>query len=611
MRSKARSISVERTNPGGFPSVDQVDCLRDAIARIGGARWTIAATFTCEMDFAEAWSEAVGPLGDVLVLAERVESPSATNSSRTLVALPCCGIHGKVLVARGPGGTAVQIGSANLTSGGLGGGARDIVWTQVVTRELGPRALLMDVCSWLSGRLDAARFRTPYHDEWKDRLSDLRSLLEPEPEPRPAFFSNDAQPLIAALREVSKGPIGPTTIFSPWVHSEALASMCHQRTVVVIPSGNARDQGQLQGDKDWWRKHQSSVRVLAEDDGVSTHAKIYLLRGGEKSWLFFGSANCTVSGLLRRAGEKVGNQPALAEVLVGIPLTRTEATRLERALRNDLAAPKELPEVVECGAEETDGGILLVAWATRLDGTLFLSLAQGIEAPDSDQPVLKRGRETIRYLGPRLEDSGGCLTFRPNAQEWSSAVHASEDGWQVCWGAMMADVWFIDAAQPHDDVVQLWGGHVREAMGVGLRDPRQSRSPTSRSGALLARAPLDEFEQRSLRVAEALEEDLLSPMPERAGLFRELWRDRSDLGIPEVREDEIRGGARLFLATRMLAILDRHGKTLAAPYRSLRDDLTRELPSLVGCFSEGDEEEFLMPNKGWRHPKMWPTTRDR
>ena len=143
--------------------------------------------------FLNKWADETGVGGDLLVLAQHVDS----NPGRNIVGrtIPSAGTHAKVTLVAGVDGVVCQIGSANLTPQGLGGEFRDVFITASANRQTGERALCSDVCDWLVRRLDALPFPVPGGRMWRSRIRELLEVLGQGRSTEWRLWNNDATTL--------------------------------------------------------------------------------------------------------------------------------------------------------------------------------------------------------------------------------------------------------------------------------------------------------------------------------------------------------------------------------------------------------------------------------
>lgn len=249
--------------------------------------------------------------------------------------------HAKlVFLAAGPR-RLVGVGSANLTTGGLGGNLELMLFAD--DRTDAGRRLLAGAAAFLDALTETPGIYFP-----KSARTFLQLALAGVPSATDgAVLHSLEEPLLDQMSRVClKAAIGPTrrvSVLSPW-HSQARSpdatdpsviqgirrslgepialytdgregagpNVGHGTEVYVRTEGSVAD-----GDEDWFDRR--PLRV---------HAKAYLVEGQRANVLFFGSANCTQPALSMSA-KKGGN----VELLVASKIDAREAS----ALRADLA----------------------------------------------------------------------------------------------------------------------------------------------------------------------------------------------------------------------------------------------------------------------------------
>ena len=115
-------------------------------------------------------------------------------------------------------------------------------------------------------------------------------------------------------------------------------------------------------------------------------------------------------------------------------------------------------------------------------------------------------------------------------------------------------------------------------------------------------ARLDDYENRTRKVADNLRRDMDSFGNDLEPLFARLWKERPDLEM-DLSGQALDGG-RLFLCARLLAVLETKGANPEA-YVNLRSVLESEIKKLCQKLPRPERSAFLKKGQGWRHIHAW------
>lgn len=431
--------------------------------------------------------DAVGLSAELLVLARAVTGRGRPGRPRSAIVVPGFDVHGKLVLVRGSNGVVLQIGSPNLTFAGLGGHYREVVCTFIVDVYSGARRLAFQTCEWLLEGLADSPLGFPQQARWTDRIRDLSALFgdaQGDSAGGPWLLTNSNRSLSQQIAEFFSPRTA--TVLSPYVHPAALQALGATDLTTIVPTDDVRRR--LQGSFSDWAAVRRGVRVW-RDDKRFTHAKVYLLRG-TRNCVLIGSANCTCTGLVCRAGQAIGGRKAWAELLVCITLSPAAARRIDTAFRSASSplslTPADLAEdeiEIECSPPT------LLTWADA-DGALSLGFSGA--TPSRGDPALRRNGHLVSSLRPLVNGGPQCVQWRPPGErsgqqawlgKWRQAAKSGEPGWEVQWGELTADVEFLLAPELQDSVEALWGtggqwsttGRPRVGDGMARR-----RLPTSR-----------------------------------------------------------------------------------------------------------------------------------
>jgi len=196
--------------------------------------------------------------------------------------------------------------------------------------------------------------------------------------------------------------------------------------------------------------------------------------------------------------------------------------------------------------------------------------------------------------------------LRPKDTAWGQASTNSAEEWEVAWGKFgPVKVIFLTEGQAEKDLSYLWGGLRNEEPDANNDTTLQKTiSSELQTGKFMAR--LDDYENRSRKVANNLSRDITSFGQELEPIFGRLWKDKPDLGssLPDLAIE----GARLFLCARLLAILEKNAADQKT-YAELRSVLNREIQSLCQQLPSTERRAFLKKGKGWRDIHAWTSSK--
>lgn len=323
--------------------------------------------------------------------------------------------HPKLVLLAAGARRLVGIGSANLTTGGLGGNLELMLFAD--DRAEAGRRVLAGAAAFLDALLESAAVSFP---ESARRF--LHLVLAGLPRSRgDAVLHSLSEPLLDQMQRMSKVAVGRAqrvSVVSPW-HSNARSPDATDVSVirriehrlgkpVVLHTDGQDGRGPDVGSA-------IDVRVRAErapsdeDDEapyarrpIRVHAKAYLVEGTRAAALFIGSPNCTHPALTMTAA-KGGN----VEVLVGTRLGASETSAFRSDL-DDLFAPAVGRFVASAPPRPTtaQGRILSGCLLKGRAGMRLELQAPGVRAAD----VRVAGRVGARELTVRVRHAAGVIT---------------------------------------------------------------------------------------------------------------------------------------------------------------------------------------------------------
>ena len=587
-----------RSRPPLLKAVHQWERLKLKIEEAGGCNWCLVSTYEYDPIVANRWAEETGLCNGLVLTRNANEGGQGPHVFRWVAGVP---IHAKAVLSQCQNGLVVQIGSANLTKTGLmGRGYRDVVWTEKFDTASPDTGIVRDLVEWFLEVLEKGGLerKIPDFAKWTTRLKKILPKLRSGKLQRSGLWHNFRRPLIQEMKETT-GKLRWAWIMTPYVHPAVIKQLPLQ-TRVVLPAN--KEERKIQGQKDEFNKIRHQFFTRKDDTGeVFTHAKIYLLQG-RRSFFAWGSANCTMAGLMKKGATMFGPRTVSHELLAWKEITKKEATQLRKLMIQgiekmgpDIQTTKETE--LESMPEEPE----LLAWG---QGQLLeVVLTAGI--PPVGPIRLIRNRRTVERIPTNLKRLWN-QQLRPKDPAWGQVSTNNADEWEVAWGKSgPVKVIFLTEAQAEKDLSYLWGGVRSEEPDAG-KDTTLEKSSSSelQKGKFMAR--LDDYENRSRKVANNLSRDITSFSQELEPIFGRLWKEKPDLGAS--LSDLAIEGARLFLCARLLAILEKDGVDQTT-YAELRSVLNRAIQSLCQQLPSPERRAFLKKGKGWRDIHAWTSSK--
>jgi len=583
-----------RHHPPLLKSGNQWTKLAEKIKEAGGCKWSLISTYEYDTREANRWAEETGLTNGLVLTRKATVSGQGPHAFRWIEGVPT---HAKALLAQGPKGLVIQIGSGNLTAAGLRGrGYRDVVWTEKVDLSSPDIGIVKDLAEWFLKILETGGLqrKVPDFQIWPERLKKILSKLKTRKSSGCGLWHNFRRPIMQEF----KGTIGRVKvawIMTPYLHPTAIQELS-PKAKVVLPADEKKRK--IQGKKKQFLEVQKQVFTRKENPKeVFTHAKVYLLQGN-RPYLAWGSANCTVAGLMKLAGSKLGPRTVNHEVLAWKELTKKEFTRFRQRFEQGV---KKVAADVQT-TEETEPEALpdepeLLAWG-RGD-VLEVVLTAG-NPPEGPMRLICNGKGVEKV--PSNPKNGWNQKLRPKSKSWEQAATNSAEEWEVAWGKLgPVKVVFLAEAETDKDLAYLWGGTRSEAALAGAAQENQkANGDVLQPGTFTAK--LDDYENKTRKVANNLLRDLESFGQDLEPIFERLWNERPELGtglFPQALE-----GGRLFLCARLLAVLEKRDADPKS-YVNLRAVLEREIQSLCQKLPRPERPAFLRKGKGWRDIHAW------
>jgi len=587
-----------RSHPPLLRGGNQWAILASKIKEVGGCSWCLLSTYEYDPSESNRWAEETGLCNGLVLTRNASEGGQGPHAFRWIAGVPT---HAKAVLAQGRNGLVLQIGSANQTAAGLRGrGYRDVVWTEKIDRVSEEIGIARDLVEWFLSILQnkVLQRRIPDRLIWIHRLEKILPKLRSGKMQRSGLWHNFRRPLIQELKETT-GKLQRARIMTPYLHPGVISQFC-DKVSVVLPIDT--EQRQIQGTKKEFAKNKRQVFTRRDDQGdIFTHAKVYLLQG-RKSYFAWGSANCTMAGLIKKGGTMLGPRIVNHEVLAWKEIARKDAVRLAKLFEQGLKRiGSEIETTKNNELEATVEEPELLAWGQGQ--VLEVVLTSGI--PPVGPIRLIRNCKTVERISTNRKTLWN-QQLRPKNPAWGQASTNNAEEWEVAWGKSgPVKVIFLTEGQAEKDLSYLWGG-VRNDDSVASETTALMKTSNSELRGGKFTACLDDYENLSRKVANNLSEDITSFGHELEPIFGRLWKEKPELGasLPSVAIE----GARLFLCARLLAILEKDGADQKA-YAELRSLLNREIQSLCQQLPWSERTAFLKKGKGWRDIHAWTSSK--
>ena len=588
----------KRPHPPLLKGGNQWAKIADKIREAGGCKWCLISTYEYDTFEANRWAEETGLTNGLVLTRKANEGGQGPHAFRWIEGMP---IHAKALLAQGPNGLVVQIGSGNLTAAGLRGrGYRDIIWTEKIDSSSPDTGVVKDLVEWFLAILKKGGLqrKNPDHEIWVGRLEKIVTKVKTRKRAVSGIWHNLERPLLQELKETIGGIKG-AWVMTPYLHP-AVIKQLPKKTKVVVPLDEK--ERKIQGKKKEVSAVRKQIFTRKEDTGeVFTHAKIYLLLG-RRSVIAWGSANCTVAGLLRRGESRLGPRIANHEILAWKEIPKKEFSsfrqRFETGLRKIEA---DIQTSEESELEQPPDEPELLAWGRG--GVLEAILTAG--KPPAVPIRLYCNGKVVEKLTPDPR-KGWSQKLRPKHKAWGQAATNHAEEWEAAWGKSgPVRVVFLAESEADKDLAYLWGGaRSIDVATAGALDFQKSTSGELQPGNFTA--SLDDYENRTRKVANNLLRDMDSFGNDLEPVFERLWKERPELGTG--LSDQALDGGRLFLCARLLAVLEKKGANPEA-YAKLRLGLEREIKVLCQKLPRPERSAFLKKGKAWRHIHAWISPR--
>ena len=583
-----------RPHPPLLRSSNQWARLAEKIKEAGGCKWCLISTYEFDTFEANRWAEETGLANGLVLTRKATAGRQGPHAFRWIEGVP---IHAKVLLVQGPNGLVIQIGSGNLTAAGLRGrGYRDVVWTEYVDLTSPDIGIVKDLAEWFLEILETGGLerKVPDFQIWPERLRKILSKVKARKRSGSGLWHNFRRPIMQEF----KGTIGRVKsawVMTPYLHPAAIKELS-PKAKVVIPA-NEKER-KIQGKKKQFLEVRKQVFTRKEDgDEVFTHAKVYLLKGN-RPYLAWGSANCTVAGLGKLGGSRVGPRTANHEVLAWKEITKKEFTRFRKRFEQGIRqVATDVETTEETEPEELPDEPELLAWGRG--NVLEVVLAAGNPPAGPIRLICNGG--TVEKISSNPKN-GWSQKLRPKCKGWEQAAANGAEEWEAAWGKSgPVKVVFLAEGEPEKDLAYLWGGkRGEEAVPAAAPDSRKSNSDVFQPGNFTAR--LDDYENKTRKVANNLLRDLGSFGQDLEPIFERLWKERPELGT-RLLSQALEGG-RLFLCARLLAVLEQKGADPKA-YVNLRSALGQEIQTLCQKLPRPERSAFLKKGRGWRDIHAW------
>lgn len=404
-------------------------------------RWAIICTYECEMDRLEqdvlplftrrgrAFRMVV--LADAGRLQEKFKYDSILSGRLNIhpVRLLRGGVfHPKLVLLRAGNRIRTCFGSANVTSGGMGGNLE--LWSHSDDPEI--TGAFMDFLDKLGQHNIALDPPT--------RRALNRALAGHYREESPRVWTSLDEPFISRLKRGDSGFAGANrvSLVSPAYASQrgaeaALECFNRPRTTISIYTDGAIFHGKVKS-LYYNSALSSDAESTSEEENTNMpqpsrlHAKAYLFEGSNKAVLWFGSANLTAQALVRSV-QKGGNVEILVKTAVARAELRAFKSDLKRLFPSNVAPDKNDKPVPEPRAAHR--GVVLSGELQDRDGVLRLVIhtlpnvrSVKLVLNDNKKTVektiaIKNGRgiiEGIAYLLPELQDGR-------NGDNWTALIY--------------------------------------------------------------------------------------------------------------------------------------------------------------------------------------------
>ena len=537
---------------------DPVVALSDALKTIGGAKWSVATTF--EFDAAHVDTlirQEEIDLGHLLVISDNTGAHKSSLTKMSYIMVPTAaasGVHGKVILSRGPNGVVLSVASANLTEPGFGGGNQEIFFISSQPSN----DFVINAVRWLKRRISQLRYRI--NTNWEKNLNSIVSGLRyRHKENDPLWLDNDSVSIADGIKKiVNRKKVRRLKVFSPYVSGIAIDmilrkfSLSRSRIKVVIPSSDFTEDRILNGVKKW----RDRLYIAKKDLGQRfSHAKVLVFEYKNGSGLLIvGSANATESGLFRIAGNSINNR---SECMAAIPLSKQELKEfsdsypIQKLPKEDNLSGKKV--IVQKTETANEG---LIAWYMPEKGLVEICVEYSKGMPGSF-PILEVAKKKIVLETDCNNNNDLCYCVPQEKRDIILSALNREAIIRVVWGKLTGTFTLLETTVPDPEGAEvLWGGNKRSEGGSGgghTGSVKQHEKDTHRDSDFFSN--LDEYERRSLQVCNVIAEDLRTPFPAFLEQLKELWETKRDLGcLSQEISEENRKGCYLFLGTRLLAI---------------------------------------------------------
>ena len=312
----------------------------------------------------------VTAVGDVTMASFDAHSARRAGREFNAAYAQCAGaFHPKLLVLASATQACIAIGSGNATMAGWAYNSE--LWTVITCTADDQSMVALDLAIWLEGLSDSVRFSVGVSDRLRSVAHLLRGLstATDSHEKLPKLVSSMGTPIIEQL---PTGPVDKLSVCAPFFDpgGAALKSVIHRLQPAVVEVVLQPKLAQFDGSALLAAIGSLEYRILSDNDDRYRHGKLIEWSQGTQRWALTGSANISVSALLRSMAEggncELGLISEISESLV--PEAGAEMSRDQ--IRS-ISAPPRSPDAITgpllLGAHRNERGVQIALTSAMPD----------------------------------------------------------------------------------------------------------------------------------------------------------------------------------------------------------------------------------------------------